>query len=673
MKLAAYYVLAGALLAGCAGAKSVPAAAPQSNTAQSTLTFSVPETVTTSSGTRTPQFVSSSTASIVVKFIGDDPNNPPSSTGVNPPATATTAATVNVVATGNASPAPGQCIVSGTVLNCSIQVSLPVGKLDVYILCYPSPSGAGTVLSSSVTTVQINSDGSVVQPGTANAATLNSPTANVNASGASVTLASTLALTPNSGSLPNPSITPNGFGQAQPAPVSLSSPQVPTYKAADGSTVAAGQTITPVTITDTDTSGSTCLIYVKSGATSATPCPLTQSGSSVTLSNTSDAYVVAYANKFIPAAGITLNARFSTSTSLLSTTQQLTVTPTAVAGGAALGTASSGAILYDSTSSAVYTGLQSSTTPLTATAYSSSTGYGTPAKVAITSVNGSASTTTLTGSSGVTGIALGPDSNIWMAENNGSSTTQYVAVYLVNASGLIPGTSTSVASGTGKFIEYTLTGGTASATVTGIATFNSYVYVTDTKNDLWRINPAKGTFISNAALASGPSWNSNMVTFGSNIYVADTANKKLVSLAADTSTTPAGNLVSVTSSTSTFANATPSALGTDGATYIFVQNGTAVAQYNGSFSQTLSSAAFGSASGGFGLGADGYFWTQSASGAGYMAAINISTAGSTVPVSTCNAGTFVQGANGVILGPDNTVLTAPAGSTTTAAFCGVIY
>lgn len=690
MRIAAYSLLAGALLVGCAGAKSVPSAAPQSDTVQSTLNFTIPEAVSASGGTRSPQFVSASTASIVVEYIGDDANNPPSTTGSNPPALATTAATVNVVATGNASPAPGQCITVGTALQCSIQAGLPVGKIDVYLLCYPSPNGVGTLLSSSVTIVQVNSDGSLVQPGTTNAATLNAPTANIAASGASVSLPSALPITPGA-SLPNPSVTANSYGSGQPGSIAMSSKQTPTYKAADGTTVATNQPITPVTVTDGDTSGNTCLIYLKAGATTATACPF-QAGSAVTLSNTSDSYVVAYNNRFIAGSGITLNARLSTSGSLLSTTQTVTITPSMAAAGSALGTASSGGIVFDSKSAKVYTALTSATTPLSATSYNSSTGYGTPATVAVASKNGSSATTL---SAGLGALILGPDSNVWFAENNGASATQYVGAYVVNSNAVAPVTGNpTVTPATGAFVEYQLTASAGTAKLTGIAAYNGFIWVSDTLHDMWRIDPTTATVIPNGgtsytvntANAATPilassggaltaTFASSLVALGSNLYVLDSNANKAVQLSVSTSTSPTGNLIaSGTLSSSTIASGSPSTFSiyTDGSN-VYAQAGNAFTQVSSSLGVTLGTSSFPASTGGIGQGADGWFWTPAATGASYVQAINVSNASQTSSNALCNAGGIVAGANGVALGPDSTLLTAPAGSTSTAAFCGVIY
>ena len=97
-----------------------------------------------------------------------------------------------------------------------------------------------------------------------------------------------------------------------------------------------------------------------------------------------------------------------------------------------------GALAYDSVGSALYVGIGSASTPLYKSSYSPSTGYASPAPVAVTSVNGVAASALSGNGGGDVGggpnaMVIGPDNNLWFVENNGPpggapNHPQYVAV-----------------------------------------------------------------------------------------------------------------------------------------------------------------------------------------------------------------------------------------------------
>src|SRR5579872_7445019 len=132
--LAAAAIVAGAILAGCSGGgvKSTPPLQQQQlgKSVGVTMTFMI-GSVSKQALQRNPQYIPASTQSLVIKYAGDNAAAPPTAGGANPPATAVTAATVNVAVSGSNPPPAGSCVAIGSAYQCTVTVQFPVGVLDI--------------------------------------------------------------------------------------------------------------------------------------------------------------------------------------------------------------------------------------------------------------------------------------------------------------------------------------------------------------------------------------------------------------------------------------------------------------------------------------------------------------------------------------------------------------
>src|SRR5579872_6832763 len=153
------------------------------------------------------------------------------------------------------------------------------------------------------------------------------------------------AIVPNA--LPNASVTAPPIPSASFANGLSSGPFV--YSAAGKVTYGTGSP--PLTVTDNDASGATCLVYEAAGASSATPCPFANATSSVTLTNANDSYAVLYNGKFLAGGALTISAPSFTSLTV-------SITPTAIAVGPTIsfmgGKAPDGALVFESMSSQLF-------------------------------------------------------------------------------------------------------------------------------------------------------------------------------------------------------------------------------------------------------------------------------------------------------------------------------
>ncbi len=154
------------------------------------------------------------------------------------------------------------------------------------------------------------------------------------------------AIVPNA--LPNASVTAPPLPSANFANGLSSGPFV--YSAAGKVTY--GTSSPPLTVTDNDTSGATCLVYEAAGASSATPCPFAASTSSVTLTNANDGYAVLYNAKFLAGGALMISAPGFTSLTV-------SITPTTIGIGSAIRftggeDADRSAIVYEPTSKKLF-------------------------------------------------------------------------------------------------------------------------------------------------------------------------------------------------------------------------------------------------------------------------------------------------------------------------------
>src|SRR5579872_2574183 len=302
-RYAASLIVAAGIFAGCGGGgKSlVPGGSSQQSLGQSvpvTFTVTIGSQSQTQSTKRNPQFIPTNTQSIVIDYIGDNPNATPAP-GATPPANVTTAATINVTATTTNPPPVGECFASNGTYTCTISLKLPVGILDLYVLAYAGQNGTGLLLSGAAVIVQVNANGTVTQPGSS------APIA------IQLTQKGTLVGAATLGAIAQ--IVPNGLPKSSAAAPSYPTNSAPYVYSAAGSVAVANPSNTPipagtpiqaVTITDSENGGATCLVYIPNGATTATPCPFATSASSVTLSTSGDSYAVLYNGQFVPAASI---------------------------------------------------------------------------------------------------------------------------------------------------------------------------------------------------------------------------------------------------------------------------------------------------------------------------------------------------------------------------------
>ncbi|MGH7662662.1 MAG: hypothetical protein ACRENA_17305, partial [Vulcanimicrobiaceae bacterium] len=155
VRVFAFLAIAAAIaVAGCGGggSKSLPTM-PQGQLGSKvgvTFTFRIGGSSTQSSSQRTPKFLPTTTQSIVIEYVGDNPTATPAP-GSTPGSTATVAATVNVTTSGTNPPPAGSCFNNAGSLICTVNVQLPVGVLDLYIRAYDGQNGTGNQVAGNVT------------------------------------------------------------------------------------------------------------------------------------------------------------------------------------------------------------------------------------------------------------------------------------------------------------------------------------------------------------------------------------------------------------------------------------------------------------------------------------------------------------------------------------------
>lgn len=521
------------------------------------------------------------------------------------------------------------------------------------------------------------------------------------------------AIVPNG--LPNASVTAPPIPSASFATGLSSGPFV--YSAAGKVTYGTGAP--PLTVTDNDASGATCLVYEPAGASSATPCPFAASTSSVTLTNASDGYAVLYNGKFLAGGALTISAPgFSSLT--------VSITPTAIAIGSSVnftsGKTPDGGIVYVSngaTSGNLFAAVSDPANPLWAVPYSSTTGYGTPAAVGVQTVNGvAASTLTGTGNGssiegGAHDLAVDAQGNVWFTENNARNSLQYVGVYVQHGSEANPNGGT-VNAGPGAYVEYTLLPSDVSPrSLTSIIVVGNYVYTVDEQGEFWRIDTTNGNVNPNLGAAytsTSPAPTnaageltdssglnsfystknyvqiSNLVLFNSSLWMTEQGGGNLVQITVDPSNpittgicSPAGaNPCIGTYQASTSTEQCPNGLYTDNVDF-YVPDcfDNHVYEYSSTFAQSKSVATFtGFVNGGLKQTPDGWFWTAVTNGLAAVESMSSTTAGPATALNTaCSNNNPNFRANGIIIGPDGTLLYSPSSHNNgnKAVVCGVVY
>jgi hypothetical protein len=730
-RYAASLFVAAGIFAGCSGGgKSLVQAPSQQSVGQSvpvTFTVTIGSQSQTQSTKRSPQYIPSSTQSIVIDYIGDNPNATPAP-AATPPANVTTAATVNVTATTTNPPPAGECFASNGTYTCTISLKLPVGILDLYVLAYAGQNGTGLLLAGNVVIAQVNANGTVTQPGSSSPISI--ALVQKGAILGTATLGAIAQIVPNG--LPKP-------GAAAPSYPTNSAPYV--YSAAgsvavanpSGTPIPVGTPIQAVTITDSESGGASCLVYIPNGSTTATPCPFATSASSVTLSTSGDSYAVLYNGRFAPAATLTISASFI-GASPTPAPIAVAIQPTIFSAGSvtlpSTGDGPIGSAVYDSTGKNVYVGTGNPSTPLYKVAYSSSAGYGAPSPVNVTSVNGvAASNLSSTGygsaNGGVNAMVLGPDNNLWIVEHGEHGSIQYVAVAVINSAVVNPITGGTISPGSGVFAEYALFGPNpsdngAGPLLKGITSMGGYIWVLDKDGDLWRINPTNGlvnpnlaagylpgqsstqvsritnvsgTLISQAPGTGGPCgcvFYSALIPLNGILYFTDSSASSFDALSVDTSATPSAGICTTPGPPPCIATFTRSLNGsviepygsgtTDGTSYYSLNDDTGnVQKITPPSTLSNSTAAYTSYSGGLGISADGWIWTLSSSGVQALLSMTSSaTPVSPAAVSACSSTEDLErGAFPFVAGPDSTWLFSPnysdSSSSTAAMLCAVVY
>ena len=270
------------------------------------------------------------------------------------------------------------------------------------------------------------------------------------------------------------------------------------------------------------------------------------------------------------------------------------------------------------------------------------------------------------------------------------------------------------------FAEYTLMSapganlGAASVPPKAIASVGGFIWVIDKRGHFYRINPTTGLLSPNLATGylpgttpSSPTNAANLITdptgvtqidtdeaffdpmivIGSSIYVPNNNQSQVDLLALDMSATPstgicspAGGSPCIATFTAPFTGLTEPEDGatTDG-TNIYVLNDSSGGVYKLTPPSTIASSTgvFSSWEGGLALTKDGWFWTLTSTG---VAAIEGMTSATTLSLTNASCPTnewLGRGANGLLVGPDGTLLFSPnlsdVSSPTVAPLCAVVY
>ena len=723
-------IVAALAIAGCGGggAKSTPPIqqAPLGAKVGVTITLSLPKSGSSSASTqrKTPQYVPASTQSFAIVYIGDNPSATPVP-GSTPPPGAVTVATVNVTTSGTNPPPPGSCFNNSGSLICTITAQLPVGIIDLYIFAYDGQNGTGNIVANIVQTVQVSQSGAITVPGSSTPVSI---TLGASPVSGSVTMNAIAALVPNG--TPNPAATPTSYPNNA-GPFTYSAAGTLSYSGLSSNTPLSGEVIT-----DNDTSGNSCLVYIPAGSTSATPCPFSTAKSTVTLANTSDSYAVLYNGKFLPGGAVSISA------SNVSSPLSLQITPTIFSLGTvnfpASYTGPVGALLVDPMTSVIYAGMSSPTTPLYSITYGAS-GFGTPTAVNVASVNGvngaqlSGALSCETIQYGVNSMAIGPDNNIWIAEHDGvgcsiGSVPQFVAVYALHSAVVNPNGGPAIQPGPGVFAEYEVFGapgnhGYDTAPLHGIASMGGYLWVISKDGSIWRIDPTTGVVSPNIATAYPPGTTPNDSTYGSHnitdstganpisgttsraaffapivpiggtLYAVNGKNSAFDALSVDTSASPSTGLCTPAGPPpciATYVESLSGSLastsygyggGTDGTSlYALATSGSVYKITPPSTLVTSASTFSGSDLGTIFVTPDGWLWTLASTGVQALQGMS-STAAPVTPtaVTTCNSlENSKRGNTAMALVPNGPLVFSPdisrgSSGTSFAAFCAVVY
>lgn len=478
-------------------------------------------------------------------------------------------------------------------------------------------------------------------------------------------------------------------------------------------------TTTPMsTITDTDTSGKTCLVYEPANAASATPCPLAHATSSVTLTSSNDQYAILYNGQPVTGAAVTLNVS-SPSTSyavpILGAVSLGNLTFAGLSGPV-------GTLVLNAIDHKIYAAIGNPMAPLTVTTYSAATGYSAPSAVSVSTVNGNVNARlTANGTGSVLGgahdITFDGSGNIWMAENNGPNATQYVAVYAANANVTNAANGSTITQAAGVFAEYQLlendTGNPKP--LRGITWDGTYIWVIDNLGEFWRINPSTATVYPNqgtsyvgtpvavnaaheltaqsgspgSAFFSGAGFGQvgNLLLYNNSLWVAeDGTGGHILQITPDTTALGTGNCTANNPclgyyTASTAGQNCPSGIAQFGGNlYVPDCITSKLVEYSPT---TLAQTAVSTTTfpqflfGGVGQTSDGWFWTVTQNGLEAIQGMNAIAPGVVTPSNAaCNSVTPSFRANGFITGPDGTLLYSPAnpfGNVTSAPVCGLVY
>lgn len=723
--LAVAAVAALSIFAGCGGGGSKSLPAMQQGTLGSkvgvTFTFTIGGSSTQSSSQRSPKYLPTTTQSIVIEYVGDNPAATPAP-GSAPPSNATVATTVNVTTSTTNPPPAGSCFNNSGSFICTITAQLPVGILDFYILAFDGQNGTGNQVAGNVTIVQVSQNGALTAPGTT------TPVSIVLGASASSVALNPVTIVPNG--LPNPSVTAPSYPSTAPPFV---------YSAAGTLTlggVPANTTINTIVVTDTDTSGNTCLVYLKAGATSATPCPLASAASSVSLTNSSDSYAVLYNGHFVPGGTISITASGASSPLAVSITPAIFSLGSVSFPGSYMGPI--GALLYDPMSSTLYAGTANPATPLYSTTFGP-TGFTAPAAVNVASVNGTAASALSGGLSctsvayGVNTMTIGPDNNIWIAEHDGLGchigVPQFVAVAVLHSPVVNPNGGPAIQPGPGVFAEYTIystPGGAGYYTspLHSIVSLGGFIWVISKDGHLWRINPTTGVVSPNLATAyapgtapnpntygahhvtdstgandiSGPSGSSPaaffapMAAIGSSLYLVNGRFSSFDQLTLDTSALPSAGLCTPAGPPpciATFGQTLAGSLAstsygnggyTDGTSLYAESTNGAVYKVTPPSTLATSASSFTSGyEGGIFVTPDGWLWTLATNGVQALQGMT-STAAPVVPsaVTACNSYEHLRRGSTAMAFLNDTLLFSPvisrgSSGTSFAVLCGVVY
>jgi hypothetical protein len=255
----------------------------------------------------------------------------------------------------------------------------------------------------------------------------------------------------------------------------------------NGSPVSAGTAIN-VTLTSSDKSGDTCLVYIANGANVGTPCKYPSPGSTpgpVTIAHVNDGIVVQY-NDGPMQPGATFSIAGSAPGANVQPTAVSMNNPAPGVGHTTSGGVSpwGGGIVYSN--GEIYVTLNSASTPIGVDSYSSGT-----AGANVSNMTASASLT----SAPAGGLVMGPDGRLWGTEQNNTK------VFAITTSGSVSEYGISCSSGTSGG---SASNGTLFGPQTGITTDGTNIYAlcadvaghNPANNSVTEINPSSGATVA---------------------------------------------------------------------------------------------------------------------------------------------------------------------------------